>query len=66
MTAIKRGLYLAPFDSLADPRLLAELAGRAGPRGCDGRFLAGATWVLTRFAPQPTEDVLRAVVEAGP
>jgi alkanesulfonate monooxygenase SsuD/methylene tetrahydromethanopterin reductase-like flavin-dependent oxidoreductase (luciferase family) len=37
--AIKRGLYLAPFDRLADPRLLAELAGRAESRGWDGLFL---------------------------
>ncbi len=35
----KRGLYLAPFDRLADPRLLAELAGRAESRGWDGLFL---------------------------
>jgi alkanesulfonate monooxygenase SsuD/methylene tetrahydromethanopterin reductase-like flavin-dependent oxidoreductase (luciferase family) len=37
--AIKRGLYLAPFDELADPRLLAELAARAQARGWDGLFL---------------------------
>ena len=36
---MKRGLYLAPFDELADPRLLAELAGVAESRGWDGLFL---------------------------
>lgn len=30
---MKRGLYLAPFDELADPRLLAELARVAESRG---------------------------------
>jgi hypothetical protein len=27
---------------------------------------AGATWVLTSFEPQPPEDVVRKVIEAGP
>jgi alkanesulfonate monooxygenase SsuD/methylene tetrahydromethanopterin reductase-like flavin-dependent oxidoreductase (luciferase family) len=36
---MKRGLYLAPFDELADPRLLAELAGAAESVGWDGLFL---------------------------
>jgi alkanesulfonate monooxygenase SsuD/methylene tetrahydromethanopterin reductase-like flavin-dependent oxidoreductase (luciferase family) len=36
---MKRGLYLAPFDELADPRLLAELARVAESRGWDGLFL---------------------------
>ena len=36
---MKRGLYLAPFDELADPRLLAELAMVAESRGWDGLFL---------------------------
>jgi alkanesulfonate monooxygenase SsuD/methylene tetrahydromethanopterin reductase-like flavin-dependent oxidoreductase (luciferase family) len=36
---VKRGLYLAPFDELADPRLLADLAGVAEPRGWQGLFL---------------------------
>lgn len=39
MRAIKRGLYLAPFDRLADPRLLADLAGSAESSGWDGLFL---------------------------
>jgi alkanesulfonate monooxygenase SsuD/methylene tetrahydromethanopterin reductase-like flavin-dependent oxidoreductase (luciferase family) len=36
---MKRGLYLAPFDELADPRLLAELARAAESVGWDGVFL---------------------------
>jgi alkanesulfonate monooxygenase SsuD/methylene tetrahydromethanopterin reductase-like flavin-dependent oxidoreductase (luciferase family) len=35
----KRGIFVAPFDELADPRLLAELAGEAESRGWDGFFL---------------------------
>ncbi len=35
----KRGLFLAPFDELVDPRLLAELAGGAEAAGWDGFFL---------------------------
>jgi alkanesulfonate monooxygenase SsuD/methylene tetrahydromethanopterin reductase-like flavin-dependent oxidoreductase (luciferase family) len=35
----KRGLYLAPFDELADPPLLVALAMRAEERGWDGVFL---------------------------
>jgi len=34
-----RGLYLAPFDELADPRLLVDLAVRAESCGWDGLFL---------------------------
>jgi alkanesulfonate monooxygenase SsuD/methylene tetrahydromethanopterin reductase-like flavin-dependent oxidoreductase (luciferase family) len=36
---MKRGLYLAPFDELANPRLLAELARAAESVGWDGLFL---------------------------
>jgi alkanesulfonate monooxygenase SsuD/methylene tetrahydromethanopterin reductase-like flavin-dependent oxidoreductase (luciferase family) len=36
---MKRGLYVAPFDDLADPRLLADLARHAESRGWDGLFL---------------------------
>ena len=35
----KRGLYVAPFDELVDPRLLAELAASAEAGGWDGFFL---------------------------
>ena len=35
----RRGIYVAPFDELADPRVLAELATRAEARGWNGFFL---------------------------
>lgn len=35
----KRGLFIAPFDELVDPRLHAELARRAEAAGWDGFFL---------------------------
>jgi alkanesulfonate monooxygenase SsuD/methylene tetrahydromethanopterin reductase-like flavin-dependent oxidoreductase (luciferase family) len=34
-----RGIYLAPFDELADPRRVARLAARAEERGWDGFFV---------------------------
>jgi alkanesulfonate monooxygenase SsuD/methylene tetrahydromethanopterin reductase-like flavin-dependent oxidoreductase (luciferase family) len=37
--AVKRGIFLAPFDELVDPVLLGELAGRAEAQGWDGFFL---------------------------
>jgi alkanesulfonate monooxygenase SsuD/methylene tetrahydromethanopterin reductase-like flavin-dependent oxidoreductase (luciferase family) len=37
--AVKRGIFLAPFDELMEPRLLAELAHRAERIGWDGFFL---------------------------
>jgi alkanesulfonate monooxygenase SsuD/methylene tetrahydromethanopterin reductase-like flavin-dependent oxidoreductase (luciferase family) len=40
MTAeARRGLTLAPFNALSDPRLLTDLAARAEDRGWDGIFL---------------------------
>jgi alkanesulfonate monooxygenase SsuD/methylene tetrahydromethanopterin reductase-like flavin-dependent oxidoreductase (luciferase family) len=36
---LHRGLYLAPFDELADPLVLVDLAVRAESRGWDGIFL---------------------------
>ena len=35
----RRAIYVAPFDELADPALLADLAARAEERGWDGFFL---------------------------
>jgi alkanesulfonate monooxygenase SsuD/methylene tetrahydromethanopterin reductase-like flavin-dependent oxidoreductase (luciferase family) len=35
----RRGLFVAPFEELADARLLAELAARAEAAGWDGFFL---------------------------
>jgi alkanesulfonate monooxygenase SsuD/methylene tetrahydromethanopterin reductase-like flavin-dependent oxidoreductase (luciferase family) len=37
--SVKRGIYLAPFEELVDPRTLAELASRAEQRGWNGFFL---------------------------
>src|SRR5215213_4712937 len=45
---MKRGLYLAPFDELADPRLLAELARAAESGGWDGVFL----WDRIAYPPR--------------
>ncbi len=36
---IKRGIFVAPFDELVEPRLVAELAARAEERGWDGLFV---------------------------
>ena len=36
---VKRGIYLAPFDELVEPKLLVELAQRAEAGGWDGFFL---------------------------
>ncbi len=36
---MKRGIFLAPFDEVVDPRLLAELAASAEDAGWDGFFL---------------------------
>ena len=36
---MKRGIFVAPFDELYEPRLLAELAAEAEERGWDGVFL---------------------------
>jgi alkanesulfonate monooxygenase SsuD/methylene tetrahydromethanopterin reductase-like flavin-dependent oxidoreductase (luciferase family) len=49
---VKRGLFIAPFDELVDPRLLAELARRAEIRGWDGLFL----WDHVAF-PEPIRAV---------
>jgi alkanesulfonate monooxygenase SsuD/methylene tetrahydromethanopterin reductase-like flavin-dependent oxidoreductase (luciferase family) len=35
----KRAMFVAPFDELADPRVLARLAAEAEERGFDGFFL---------------------------
>ena len=48
----KRGIFIAPFDELFDPGLLAELAARAEARGFDGFFL----WDHVRYRP-PTRAV---------
>jgi alkanesulfonate monooxygenase SsuD/methylene tetrahydromethanopterin reductase-like flavin-dependent oxidoreductase (luciferase family) len=45
--AAARGIYLAPFDELADPRRVARLAARAEERGWDGVFV----WDHIRYSP---------------
>ena len=50
--AAKHGLFLAPFDELVEPRLLAELAQRAEARGWEGFFL----WDHVNYRP-PTRAV---------
>jgi len=45
---MKRGLYLAPFDELADPRLLIDLARAAEFVGWDGVFL----WDRIAYPPR--------------
>ena len=49
----RRAVFVAPFDELADPRLLAELAADAEARGWDGFFL----WDHIVYSP-PTRAVL--------
>ena len=49
---MKRGLYLAPFDELADPRLSAELARVAESRGWDGLFL----WDRIAYPPSDRSE----------
>jgi alkanesulfonate monooxygenase SsuD/methylene tetrahydromethanopterin reductase-like flavin-dependent oxidoreductase (luciferase family) len=45
---MRRGLYLAPFDALASPRLLADLARLAESRGWEGMFL----WDRIAYPPR--------------
>jgi alkanesulfonate monooxygenase SsuD/methylene tetrahydromethanopterin reductase-like flavin-dependent oxidoreductase (luciferase family) len=51
----KRGVFLAPFDELADPRTLVALAQRTEQRGWDGIFL----WDHVNYRPP-----VRAVADA--
>jgi alkanesulfonate monooxygenase SsuD/methylene tetrahydromethanopterin reductase-like flavin-dependent oxidoreductase (luciferase family) len=50
--APKRGIFVAPFDELSDPRIMASLAVDAEARGWDGFFL----WDHVNYRP-PTEAV---------
>src|SRR6201996_9823890 len=36
---MKRGLFIAPFDELVDPRVMAGVAAAAEERGWDGLFV---------------------------
>jgi alkanesulfonate monooxygenase SsuD/methylene tetrahydromethanopterin reductase-like flavin-dependent oxidoreductase (luciferase family) len=44
---VKRGLTIAPFDALSDPRLMAELAADAERAGLDGVFV----WDHIQYSP---------------
>lgn len=52
VTPVKRGLFLAPFDELVDPRVLAELAAGAEARGWEGFYL----WDHVAY-PEPVRAV---------
>ena len=39
VAGVKRGVFIAPFDELVEPRLVAELASRAEERGWEGCFV---------------------------
>jgi alkanesulfonate monooxygenase SsuD/methylene tetrahydromethanopterin reductase-like flavin-dependent oxidoreductase (luciferase family) len=49
---VKRGLFLAPFDELVDPRVVVDIAVQAESRGWDGIFL----WDHISYRP-PVEAV---------
>jgi alkanesulfonate monooxygenase SsuD/methylene tetrahydromethanopterin reductase-like flavin-dependent oxidoreductase (luciferase family) len=50
--AVKRGIFVAPFDELSDPRIMARLAADAEARGWDGFFV----WDHVNYRP-PTDAV---------
>ena len=50
--AAKRGIFVAPFDELSDPRIMTALAKDAEARGWDGFFV----WDHVNYRP-PTEAV---------
>jgi alkanesulfonate monooxygenase SsuD/methylene tetrahydromethanopterin reductase-like flavin-dependent oxidoreductase (luciferase family) len=43
----QHGIFVAPFEELSDPRVVAELAARAEERGWDGFFI----WDHVAYAP---------------
>jgi alkanesulfonate monooxygenase SsuD/methylene tetrahydromethanopterin reductase-like flavin-dependent oxidoreductase (luciferase family) len=45
--SLKRGIFVAPFEGLAEPRVTARLAARAEERGFDGFFV----WDHIRYSP---------------
>ena len=47
----RRGIYVAPFDELSEPRVVAELAARAEERGWDGFFV----WDHLKYRAPVTE-----------
>jgi alkanesulfonate monooxygenase SsuD/methylene tetrahydromethanopterin reductase-like flavin-dependent oxidoreductase (luciferase family) len=53
MSLPKHGLFLPPFDALADPQLIAQLAADAEKAGWDGLFL----WDHMAYSP-PVQAIL--------
>ena len=47
MSAAQFGLFVPPFDELADPRVLADIAARAEAAGWDGFFI----WDHVQYRP---------------
>jgi alkanesulfonate monooxygenase SsuD/methylene tetrahydromethanopterin reductase-like flavin-dependent oxidoreductase (luciferase family) len=47
---MKRGIFIAPFDELSEPGVVADLAARAEQRGWDGFFL----WDHVAYRPPVT------------
>src|SRR3954452_6852248 len=45
--AARRGIFLAPFDELSEPALVADLAAEAEANGWDGFFV----WDHVRYSP---------------
>ena len=59
---MRRGLYFAPFDELANARVLAEVASHAEARGWDGLFLWDRiTYPPRENGPWPTPGWLSAI-----
>jgi len=54
---VKRGIYVAPFDELVEPGLLAELAQLAETHGWDG-FFVGDRMRDREAADRPDGDAL--------
>ena len=52
--SVKRGIYVAPFEGLADPLVLAELARSAEDHGWDGFFVWDHVPTAPRPGPWPT------------
>jgi hypothetical protein len=76
---VKRGIFVAPFEELADPRVAGEIS-ESRPAGDPFDVVvevgldddparwerAGATWTVTEFGRQPTRARVSAVIDAGP
>ena len=65
---LRSGLWLPLFDDLADPGVVARLAGEAEEVGWHGAVAeAGVTWWLPEFDPATVSlDQVRGVLRDGP